>query len=269
MLTVVNTDICFLLATERSGTHLLRSFLNKMPDVTSPGEICNVGSSDIRSSDFSYLKFRAEACRNNPDFLYPTVNSQTTLLDEYLSLVKAVDRKRRLLVLDVKYSHVHNFNAFWWDMVSRPFLLDYVLKRKIKIIHLVRENVYQTAVSDIYAEKSGVWRAFRAEDLRKITISVGRDELTRKVRRLARNIALFEDWLAGLAHVRITYEELTSDTARCLNRVFEYLEITGDIPPEPGVLKTTPPYDQAIANLDEIADLLDLKLIDLSDRVGY
>lgn len=254
----MSQDVGILLASERSGTHMLRSMLSKTKGISSPGEVCNVASDSIRTSDTSFLKYREQACSTNHDFFYATAAVQTRLLDEYFAHVRMQFPKKKLVILDIKYAHVHNFNSFWWDIISRPFLIDYAVQRRIKLIHLVREKSYQTAISGIYAQQSGVWRTQDKAEIRSTKITINRDSLENRVRRLVEGIRLFDQWLIGTNCVRITYEELTEVASTSLTRLSEFLEIDEKICEEPGFVKTTPPYEEVIENFGEISHLIDL-----------
>jgi Sulfotransferase family len=256
----MSTAIVLLFAAERSGTHMLRSMLAGNKNIASPGEVCNAASEAIRTSPISYLKFREDACFIDHDYFYPTVPVQVRLLDEYFALVRQVHASKMLSVLDIKYAHVHNFNAFWWDFISRPLLIDYANQRKIKIIHLVREKPYQTVISDMYAQQSGVWRAREASEIRTMKIKIDPAKLEARTRRLARTIDLFNQWLAGCAAIRVSYEALTADAPATLAGLAAFLGVDEPIPAEPGFLKTTPPYADSIENYDEIAHLIDVDL---------
>ena len=151
---------------------MLRSMLARNRNIASPGEICNAASEGIRTARTSFLKFREDVSFVDHDYFYPTVPVQFRLLDEYFRLVRDVHAPKSLSVLDIKYAHVHNFNSFWWDFISRPLLIDYAHQRKMKIIHLVREKPFQTIISDMYAQQSGVWRAKDPSEIRAMKIRI-------------------------------------------------------------------------------------------------
>jgi LPS sulfotransferase NodH len=255
----MSAEIVFLFAAERSGTHLLRSMLAKANGVSAPGEICNASSNEIRTAKMSYLRFREEISIIDRDFFYPTAATQTRLLDRYLSFARDSNEGKQLIVLDVKYAHVHNFNAFWWDILSRPFLIDYAIANRLKVIHLVRDKPYQTVISDLYAQQTGVWRTKDPNEVPFVDITVKIPQLKARVRRLARVIGLFDQWLSGAKSIRITYEELTGNLEPCLATLSNFLGID-KIPAEPGFLKTTPPYDKSIANYADLSHLIDVDL---------
>jgi hypothetical protein len=245
---------------------MLRSLLNQVPGVKAPGEICNASTAHVRSQSTSFFRFREHACVENRDFFYPTRDLQATLLDQFIGSIRQTMPDSTLVVLDIKYTHVHNFNASWWDMSLRPFLLDYAGMRRMGIIHLVREKVYQTAISQIYTRKTGVWRASRPEDTRKLRIAIDRTELEDRVRRLVHNVRAFDRWLAGTKHVRLAYEDLASDPRRSLHGLQDFLGLKNEIPKMSRYVKTTPPYEEAIANFAELRELVCVRISEIAEE---
>src|SRR5436305_3715418 len=107
----MNAQICLLLAAERSGTHLLRSILSTAPGVVAPGEICNAAQQPSGTGKLSFLSFRERICRSDSQFFFPSLPVQKTLMDRYCDFVRRSNKSSTIVVLDVKYSHVHNFNS--------------------------------------------------------------------------------------------------------------------------------------------------------------
>jgi LPS sulfotransferase NodH len=262
----MSAQICLLLAAERSGTHLLRSILSTAPEVAAPGEICNAAQQPSGAGKVSFLKFRERACRSDSQFFFPSLSVQKTLMDRYCDFVSRSNRGSAIVVLDVKYSHVHNFNSFWWDFIEPPFLLQYARKNRFKVIHLIRRKVYRTAISGLYAQASGVWRARSPEELKHVKITVERQKLDRRARQIVHQIALFERWLHRCDGIEITYENLTEDADPLLVQLRDFLALESEFANSPGFLKTTPPLEDVIINLNEISDVLDLDWKDAHAR---
>lgn len=253
-------EICILLAAERSGTHYLRSMLEKIPSVVAPGEVCNTASGDIRTSSTSFLRFRANAAIADQKFFYPTLEIQTELVDNYLQYVRASHLNKRYVVLDIKYSHIHNFNSFWWDIVSPPFLLNYAIRKRLRVIHLLRYKPFRTVISGIYARKSGVWRTTNKQYIPSMKITIDRAKLESRTFQLIKTIGFYTEWLKNSRHATISYEKLVSETETTLAELRDFLGLTRDIPPGSEFVRTTPPYEQSIENFAEISDLVDIDL---------
>ncbi|HEX3429328.1 MAG TPA: sulfotransferase [Rhizomicrobium sp.] len=262
----MGAEVCLLLAVERSGTHLLRSLLGNVRAVVAPGEVCNATIPHNRTANSSFFRYREQACLADHELFFPTEPVHRRLLDGYLDFLRSSYAGKKLIVLDVKYAHVHNFNFFWWDPLEKPYLVQYAKRNGLKVLHLVRRKVYRTAISGFYANESGVWRAKSEHETKLIRIAVDRERLEKKARAIARSIARFEDWLSDCPHLEIAYEELTENRDASLASLQSYLGLKHPIADAPGFVKTTPPLEETIENFGEIESLLDLDWRDL--RIG-
>jgi LPS sulfotransferase NodH len=251
-------EICLLLAAERSGTHLLRSLLANVRGVAAPGEICNATVVQNRTAKSSFFRYRQQACLEDHEFFFATEPVQRKLLDGFTGHLRSAYAGRTLLVLDVKYTHVHNFNFFWWDPLDCPYLLQYAKRSRLKIVHLIRREVYRTAISGFYANETGVWRARSEQETRQIRIVVDPDKLQKKAGLVARTIGRFDDWLSRIPHLQVDYEDLLENREAVLRSLQSYLGLKHEIADQPGFVKTTPPLEDSIENFSEIEPLLDL-----------
>jgi len=254
----MGTQICLLLAVERSGTHLLRSLLGNVRGVVAPGEICNATVPHNRDANASFFRYRKQACLEDPELFFPTEPVQRRFLNGYIDFLRSSYSGKKLIVLDVKYAHVHNFNFFWWDPLEKPYLIQFAKRQRLKILHLVRRKVYRTAISGFYANETGVWRAKSEQETRQIRITIDPEKLRKKALALSRSIARFEDWLSGSPHLQIDYEDLTENRENVLQSLQSYLGLKREIADEPGFVKTTPPLEDSIENFSEIEPFLDL-----------
>jgi hypothetical protein len=249
-------SIVLLLAQQRSGTHLLRSILGRNRRIAAPAEICNATADLEHENELSFFKFRHAHLIDGMNSPYPTFENQEYLVKGYLQHIASHYSDHDYVICDIKYSHVHNFNVFSWDFSSRPFLLQYAWKHGIKVVHLVRENIFQTAISDFYARQSGVWRANNQEQLKNINVTVDGKWLRRRMTHIGRTISLFDGWLLGCNSIRITYEALSGSLPEApLALISAFLGLDEVIPFRPGFVKITPPYEDCIVNWNEIKQL--------------
>jgi hypothetical protein len=232
--------------------------LGNVRGVVAPAEICNATVPHNRTAKTSYFRYRQQVCLEDPELFFPIEPVQRKFLDGFIDYLRSSHAGKTIIVLDVKYAHVHNFNFFWWDPLERPYLIQYAKKKRLKVLHLIRRKVYRTAISGFYASQSGVWRAKTEEETRQIRITVDPDKLQKKAVALARSIARFEAWLSGCPHLQIDYEDLLEDRDRTLQSLQSYLGLKDEIADEPGFVKTTPPLEDTIQNFDEIESLIDL-----------
>ena len=161
----IEPDTAFaVIACQRNGTHLLRHILNSNPAIAVLGET------------FSHAKYFM--CWHNfvgnlPDGCYPPLTRPDTmmLVDHYIHAIKrdvhvnsdcygGPKPQLKLIGLDVKYEHIRCVEPLYSDLRSRPFLFDYFRDRRVRILHLIRRNVVQTAISIIIANMRKVWHNY-------------------------------------------------------------------------------------------------------------
>jgi len=254
------SDMIFLLAAERSGTHFVRSLVQNTGFIFAPGEVCNANADASEHNPLSFFQFRADAVRKLPELALPTPSNQYELLDLYFNSLSDCAPKSQRFMCDIKYSHIHNFNNFWWDLFSVPFLLDFARRRSVSIVHLVRRKIFQTAVSELYASQSGVWRTEHAPDVVMNQIFVDLPALKRKARTLSFNINLMNEWLCGCRHIVVSYESLSGDPIRAVNEILAFLGLGEVASVHSDYQKTTPSYNIAIKNYDEVEPFLNIDL---------
>lgn len=148
----MNKDLIVILARQRSGTGALGSVLDSHPDVVYVGEIFHPQNVDTDQNNYFYYlknissKYKAIGQVFNPYEIF----------SEYVNYLKSiVDCKK--VVVDVKYRSMHHLNGPWHGILDTPKFLQFCLSENIPIIHLLRNNLLQTFVSGVLAEKNQQW----------------------------------------------------------------------------------------------------------------
>lgn len=245
-----------LLAAERSGTHLLRSIVNSSGSAFAPGEPANAGAErGLETSPTDFFRIRHEYVGSREGVWIPTVSAANDLLTHFFRVCEGVSTDGKIFVCDVKYAHIHNFNAGWWDFFSVPTLINFAFENGIPIIHLIRRTPAETIISGMYAVETGVWRAWSQDGVKEIQIHVPRQVLIAATNRLVQTIYQFTSWMKNIPHVEMYYDELLSESSMSWSN---WQRITGrEISRiSPKVLKTTPEYKKSIKNYEEIKDLI-------------
>jgi hypothetical protein len=205
-----------VIACQRSGTHLLREILNSHPQLALLAEPFSPSPKPIYWTTY---------VRGLADDQYPPklAADSMALLDQYIEVIhQDVDESpdwyggekssSRFVGLDVKYNQLHCVRPLYFDLRSRPLLLDYFSKRRTPIIHLVRRNVLHAAISMIVANRRQVYHVYNEastptrcyiptdELLDLMYWSQGeRDEFLRLSTGLRIHICEYEDVVADLA----------------------------------------------------------------------
>ena len=167
----------FLIAKQRSGTNYLRSLLVSTGKFFDCDEVVHPqGCDPLGPENFNYLRFHHMLLEEKPELWLPSYENQQEVFYRYLEFVEKNTPQDKLLIIDVKYNAVHNFNSVWQSPLSMPFLLTMLNELDIPIIHLVRKNIFRCYVSELAASVSGLYllKESRRPILSKVTIEASK-----------------------------------------------------------------------------------------------
>ncbi|HEX4077733.1 MAG TPA: hypothetical protein VHX61_02510 [Rhizomicrobium sp.] len=246
-----------LLSHERSGSHYLVDMLTSQSPIASLDEICNFNSVNPDKSRASFFRFQHETgIRDSELMLRPNAETRTRFMDLYLRhLAGLVDGQKKIL-LDIKYGHVHNFEIGWCPSERRPFLLDYLERRNVPVVHLTRADSIAAVASSMIAEKTGVWHR-RNSDAEEVVAKVPLPTLKVAYEALAleREKDNFFGWLPGCRFFNVGYEQLAGpETVRSaiMTRVCSFLGLPDRTEFPSRHSKVTPPLGNVVQNFDEV-----------------
>lgn len=198
-----------LISHERSGSHYLAEMLGSGGEITSFDEVCNFDAVDPEKSQSSYFGFRRQWQAAHPNFaLRPDADAMGRFLDDWFGHLLTLKPTGKVL-LDIKYGHVHNFEPGWWPSENRPYLVKYIDRKRITVIHLVRRNAIEAVVSSMAADEAGIWH--RRTGARKMPLAKIRAPISNIVHRgllLKREKENFFSWLAGTRCFDVAYEDI-------------------------------------------------------------
>jgi LPS sulfotransferase NodH len=206
-----------VIASQRTGTHLLREILNSNPSLA------------VRVEPFSYGPDRL--CWHNfvqtfprNEYPPPMPADATALFDKFLQAIKQdiqVDHdcyggakpELKLVGLDIKYEHIKCISPLYMDLRARPFLLEYFSERSIQIVHLVRHNLLQTAISVLIANRRQVWQNYDGSTLQG-RFRISPKELFTYLNWIKEERAAFGRLSQDLSVQTCVYEDLIEDLSR-------------------------------------------------------
>jgi len=251
------SDLALLVSHDRSGSHYLGSYIRSLPNQTMIDEVCNEEALDPVKDPLSFFGFRHHRSLEVPDYsLRRTHQVVTKLLDEYF-LFALESSPPGGVTIDVKYGHIHNFEAAWWPIFRKPFLFEYAASRRLKVIHLSRWNSFEAVVSGDVAESRKVWHAIGAQKPAgpADAVEVDTKQLARKIQMLNDQKAAIFRWTKNLRCLSVLYEELVDAVQgrACRDRVAEFL---GSVPLREfssPYRKVTPPMHLVIRNWADVS----------------
>jgi hypothetical protein len=264
----VKPDTVFaVIACQRSGTHLLRHILNSSPAIAVLGETLSHAEYSMCWHNF---------VRNSPDGCYPphTSRDATMLFDHY---VHAIERdvhrnsdcyggpkpQLKRIGLDIKYEHIRCVAPLYSDLRSRPFLFDYFRDRRVRVVHLVRRNIVQTAISIIIANARKIWHNYDGSPIPgryRISpdelfgfihwITGEREEFLRLSQDLSMQTYFYEDLVEDMASVDASGFFREDST---LSSISTFLKVPNRFRLVPGMSKViNRPYCEILENYDEL-----------------
>lgn len=255
--------VAVLLSAERSGTHYLRSILYNTGCFHTPGEVANASISDSETDESFFFKFSLDFANRNGPAAANSPDGIQKLMDEYIMFLERISaREGRTFLCDIKYSHVHNFNHFWWDAEQRPFLIDFLEFRNIPIIHLIREGVGNTAFSGIYARHTQVWNTVDPEEVKRTKIYLQREEVSSEIRRISKGVKTYINWLSSVSNVTtLRYEDIVRNPSKSLQKIMKCVNLDALEYHGSDFCKVTAgDYSEIVENFDEVRDLIEYRI---------
>lgn len=148
------------------------------------------------------------------------------------------------------------FKLMYDEAFPYPELLYYLRRRHVGIVHLVRRNILDIALSQIGLQSRQRSHAWSAEEREDIRISVNIRYMMRALSRLDRERRIARAILraAGLAVYHVAYEDLVRDDSFLRNVLF-FLDLPGsnDLQLSSKMLKLAPlSHRDGVANFAEV-----------------
>lgn len=194
-----------LFARQRSGTNYFRALMEQSTDdiYFTEGEIFSHNKVDKRPDNFwNYLS-------KNDNHYIPTGSFMAKIWEEYNEYMSKLTNKKYYL-LDIKYTSTHHLNPTFYSWMEPPFLLKLIARKKINVIHIVRENVFHTYISALRAKKTGKTLYLNKDKVEDVKITVDLSELEREIKLRREEIKFARQYLTALDinHIEILYENL-------------------------------------------------------------
>jgi hypothetical protein len=153
-----------LIARPRSGTTALRGMVARHRDMIALGEIFHDNSLNDPNYYFNYY---LASVTKDPSLALPSPDNRITLFGGYIDWVtKKLEEQgpKEWVFLGVNYNSLHCVNQYWQNFYEEPYLLNIVKWRSYHVVHIIRRNIVEAAISEMRAKLSGVWHIKANED---------------------------------------------------------------------------------------------------------
>ncbi len=237
-----------ILTLPRTGSTLLSKSLNKHPDIFCDDEIFHFSFRKYFSiNQFRFLKIRFLPKKINYIINYPiTFFRLRVFLDKYFINKSGENFKAR------------GFKLMHYQIFYMPGLINYLKKNDIKIILLLRENIFRNALSDMRARATGVYHKHNENEeivsgLPKLKVDT--NALKNKMDHIVSQNRKLENIIKDMRYIKIRYEDF-ADWDNTMNKIFTFLNIAHyDV--SAGAKKLNPDKaEDMISNFSEIENWL-------------
>jgi hypothetical protein len=254
-----------LLASQRTGTNMLKRVLETDPRVFAYPEVFNNGSagtSRFPEGISYYFDYKEAAVSKHPKHSHP--DAAQSLVTDYLKLIEENGEKNdQRALIDIKYNSLHHANGTWHAPLDTPVMLKIFSSHHYPVVHLQRRNILRVAISHFRAAQTNQYALTDEKDVKRIKLSVDPAQILNFAEHLhnTREIITKHLELIGNPCLNLYYEDLfiegpgSAFSAEQFNRISEFMGIEApQFDLNPRTVKFAPKH---IA--DEIENFDDLK----------
>jgi LPS sulfotransferase NodH len=231
-----------VLSTQRSGSTWVVDMLDSHPHVSCYGEL-----------------LLPEGTGKHPVGAQDTVPLSDVLSERPSgSLVRHLEGWRYLDRLYRGRAESVGFKLMYAQVRAFPWLLAYLVVRRVRVVHVVRTNKFDQVLSRIVARETNQYHVLPGEEVNEARVRVDVDELIRQMEWEERKVGQFRRLLSLLPvpSLEVSYESLVSgDTG------FETLLYFVGVAPEGDLVSRltrlgSRSYEERIENYDEVRKAL-------------
>lgn len=192
-----------ILATQRTGSTWLTGMLDSHPAIASYEELFLPADEDRRSWGPADQEFFDNYYRRHAKHKLPLARSFWAL--KYLNALYAPRPATDAVGMKLMYS----------QLKERPWLLAYMVLRRIRVIHLVRTNVLDVILSGETAKARNQYHALASDKVAPSAVTLPAERLVADIESLQQSVDSIRLLLRllPLSSVEVSYEELTRDEA--------------------------------------------------------
>jgi hypothetical protein len=204
-----------LLATQRSGTNMLRRILANHIRVHGFPELFNDSYQGkgklIEGVNFYEEYFLNQVCQK-PELSLPKNRQEVveTYFDCIDTALKILDK---VGIVDVKYNSLHHANGVWQTPSNVPNMLNIFNERGYKVIHLTRSD-YMAVIFSLYrAQAVGQYMVGLDTIIEPVKFRINYKVLLDELEIHEQNASLIQHWLnkSGIEYLNVEYEDLFLD----------------------------------------------------------
>lgn len=237
-----------LLASRRSGTSFVIDCLNSHPQIHCVKRAFGLEkkiknpTADEHSGGF-YL-YRMKSLSNRIGYYF----SRDALIDGFINADIYAENKAKGSI---------GFRLIYEMSQKYPGVSRWATRNKVKVIHLVRENILKTYVSHVSAKAHKMRHPKAGDKIKTAKVHLDPEktveELNRRLELIERQRSMFRD----CATLEITYEDFVANKKDVSVSILDFLEVDNTLELKSDLVKINPDtLEDVIDNFDEIKNIL-------------
>ncbi len=250
-------------AQQRSGTTVLQRTMDMSPYVKNYGEVFHTkeyypNENYPNWNKLGFFFFKERLLKKSPQLLYANHKNQALIFKRYFQFL-AKQAQKEYFVVDIKYNSWHHFNGVWQNNLFRPYCLELARKNNFYIIHLIRQNVFEQYLSNIYASKLEQYHFTQQIEIDQSQkqIKINPRKCRQAMLTSQRNTQLFKNWFRNYSnYIEIFYEDMFTQkgsfSKRTLNAINKLVDKDLEIPATPCLKKIIKKPSEFISNKKQI-----------------
>lgn len=217
-----------------------------------------------------FYNYFLQSVQRDPRLSLPSEENRFKIFSEYVSCLKSefgpAEGDRRVLVLGVNYNSLHCLNSYWQHPFSPPYIFKALRQLDVSIIHLRRDNLLRTLVSEYRARRSNIWHrrgdSEQHATQRTAAIELNLRTLLAELEERHFEIAFMQKCLDRYPRVlNLTYEQVfcpnNEISGATLERCAEFFQVENDFQTRTDYRPTgSPTLREAVSNYEELRQLL-------------
>lgn len=205
-----------IFTTQRSGSTVLTRTLDEHPEIFCAGEVFHE-INDIHHAEWHF-----------PSWSLSEKNKTLRKFDKVINYpnqrLRAIPHIKKFFAANAKGEKARGFKLMVSHMRTMPFLWNYLKEEDVKVIVLIRKNIFKTALSRLRKDQTRTPHLSGTQTISD-SIRIAPQKLLKQLNYLENVNKQLLEYSEGMSRIVIYYEDFT-DWNNMLNKVFDFLQVS-------------------------------------------
>jgi LPS sulfotransferase NodH len=205
-----------IFTTQRSGSTVLTRTLDEHPEIFCAGEIFHE-INDIHHAEWHF-----------PSWALSEKNKTLRKFDKVINYpnqrLRAIPHVKKFYAAAEKGEKARGFKLMVSHIRTMPFLWNYLKEEKVKVIVLIRKNIFKTALSRLRKDETRLPH-LQGTQIESKSIRIAPEKLLRQLNYLENVNKQLLDYSEGMNRIVLYYEDF-DEWNEMLSKVFNFLKVS-------------------------------------------